>query len=606
MKNNSIALMWSLVWWISLLWMLWMLVSAADVTITIDSSNAIQHIESVTIEQENNPNNYVTMTRVWARLLKMQTDSNILLNENEISGTSTNSAILWWRENRIVRWGLSTIIAWIGNAITNEDEWWEGNVILGWEWNKIANSDLSTIAGWRWNFIEWRASTIVGWESNTISWDYSVIVWRENSVVWNNSVAMWVTSKINGNNSFLWTDSTREDELNADDVFVVVSEKWMVINSREPNPSAQLTVWWSIVMTMNDDDENVVCEWWQWAGTMKTVLTGDRYCLCSCDWEGRNSMFWQWECQSICDWNTQPVCGDDLYIVHSGSIYTFLWTCLSWNVVEWTWAYIVDKNDVVHWTCQIDNGEAVLCSGSNVIAMPSSCIFDGETIPHWGSVRGYSTSTPAWSCMEVSKMKVCNDGILSEPDYQYATGNNGCKKPWDNSYISHGSGVTAYRQSIVPCDVVCEDPQTRICNDGNLGGSYMYPSCISQEVQWCFYEGDGIKYDHLSLLVTYDIPDGQCPDNGCDGHALVSRCYNWNWLNGDDQYWKVVGSDPKDVELIWPDIESIKVKPYSHKNVNLMIVLMHLHIHCQLVIQIEHVVVLMFLLQIIMWILKFH
>jgi hypothetical protein len=34
-----------------------------------------------------------------------------------------------------------------------------------------------------------------------------------------------------------------------------------------------------------------------------------------------------------------------------------------WQVAKWTWAFFMDKNEKVHWSCQTDDGSAIWCSG---------------------------------------------------------------------------------------------------------------------------------------------------------------------------------------------------------------------------------------------------
>lgn len=50
-----------------------------------------------------------------------------------------------------------------------------------------------------------------------------------------------------------------------------------------------------------------------------------------------------------------------------------------------------------------------------------------------------------------------------------------CNLPWGGT-IPHGSSVTAYPSSSVPCGSSCSS-QTRACNDGTLSGSYQYSGC---------------------------------------------------------------------------------------------------------------------------------
>lgn len=542
MKNSSMESMWSLMWLISLLWMLWLLLSvsvfAADtVTIDIDPSSAVQHIDSVRIMQEGNTGDDAIITSEWAWLLKIQTNSNILLGiDNEITDNGTNSTILGWINNSIVWWQDSTIIAWASNSI----EWWKSNTILGWQANLIWwESSFSTIAGGLHNSIVWILSTIVWWKNNHIEWDFSAIVWEENVVVWNNSVAAWKNSTVNANNSFLWTDSANNWELNANDVFAVVSRKWMVINASTPNQYAQLTIWWPLVVSMNDNDENAICGWGQWGWIMRTIKAEDRYCLCSCDWSGRNSMFWQWQCQAICHGEAmQPACGTRVERIHCNDVYTFRWSCEGGYPVDGTWAYLVDKNDMVHWTCQTSDWAFTGCSlpATEITPIPN-CPANCEdtpwwTILDWESVQAYSSNSPTWTCDVI--IRKCNAGILEgDSSYNLPSCANWCKKPWNNEYISDWSVLTAYEQNVVPHGSSCVSHE-RKCINGSLTEEWIYKDCIEHDETNCIH--NGLEYPHWKTIVTYEQVSYQCPD-WCKEHSSEARCYNGKWLKTDSENW---------------------------------------------------------------------
>ena len=545
MKNSSVESMWSLIWLVSLLWMLWLLLSvsvfAADITIDIDPSYAVQHIDSVRIMQEGNTGDDAIIKSEWAWLLKIQTNSNILLGiDNEIVGNGTNSTILGWINNTITWWQDSTIIAWASNSIDNS-EGWESNTILGWQANKIGwASSFSTIAGGLRNSIIWKLSTIVWWKDNFIKWDFSAIVWEENVVMWDNSVAAWKNSTVNANNSFLWTDSTNNWELNADDVFAVVSRRWMVINALAPNQYAQLTIGWPLVVSMNDNDENVICSWGQWGWTMKTLFTGGRYCLCSCDWNSRNSMFWQWQCQAICHGEAiHPACGTKVERIHCDDVYTFRWSCEGGYPVDGTWAYLVDKNDVIHWTCQTSDWAFTGCSlpateMTEIPNCPANCNTPWwETIPDWGFVVAYSPNSPIWTCDWI--VRRCNAGDLDgDEEYKLPTCvTNWCKKPWNNEYIPDWSGLKAYEQNVVPYGSSCVAHE-RKCINGSLTEEWIYEDCIVHDETNCIH--NGLEYPHWKIIVTYEQVSYQCPD-WCKEHSSEARCYNGKWLKTDPDYW---------------------------------------------------------------------
>lgn len=52
---------------------------------------------------------------------------------------------------------------------------------------------------------------------------------------------------------------------------------------------------------------------------------------------------------------------------------------------------------------------------------------------------------------------------------------------WNGGTISHGQSVTAYQSAFLPHGSTCVS-QARICNEGNLSGSYQYASCTVETI----------------------------------------------------------------------------------------------------------------------------
>jgi len=513
MKKN--VKLWSLIWWISLSWMLGIVVLAVDIDLKVDLTDPIQHIESVKIIQQEWSWS-VEMSKIWNLFgAKISSGINVVLGENSVQNTKS-SVILWWYHNNLLYWEFSTIIAWEENLI----RWWTGNTILWWSNNKIIWERFSIIAGWKWNSLSWQSSTILWWYDNKVRWDNSVVVWIESSVTWNNSVSMWVNAKVDANNSFLWTNESDERALAFSDVFAVVSERGMVINSDRANDNAMLTVNWPLVVGIDGDEQNLVCEEWLWAWILKGIFTGNRYCLCSCDWNNRNSIFWQWKCQSICDGDVKPVCGTGLYLINSWSTYTFQWTCEVWYPVDWTWAYLVDKNDIVHWTCQTAGWATVQCSTWNIQwHLLDSCNFNGDLVYHWRTKTAYLESTPTWEC--ISEQRTCNNGRLSG-SYTNSSCNAWCKKPWNSDYIPHWSGIQAYQYGLVPGYLSCVS-EVRTCNNGRLSGSFEYESCVNPPAE-CGAASEGTYYNPPST----DLCDVWISSQVNEEYAKYTwTCTNW-------------------------------------------------------------------------------
>jgi len=373
-----------------LLWLAWMLCIwslVLNVTdwaeegkaLKMDLQYAVQHINTVKLISDLPTNtNTATIGTVGNGLVWIKTENFVISKvwddeENQINN-SKKSNILWWIKNRISEWQYSSILWWEHNVISN----WKYSTILWWKDNNIQNdSSYSTILWWQSNYLTWNGSVIAGWYGNHIKWNYSVTVWNNNIVNWNNSVALWTNSIVEADNSFLWTDNKEAHNvtLGADNVFAVVSDHGMVVNAPQAHTLAQLTIWWPLII---DEWKAPQCKDWYNSWVMKVVDRGDDdlKCLCGCDGYAWHSLYGQWKCEAQCnnsdrpEWQElKPECaqnGEDndlVYRCSDGSKNYFNGKCAVWNVVQWTWAYLVTKDNMVHWACQTDDGYVDMCAG---------------------------------------------------------------------------------------------------------------------------------------------------------------------------------------------------------------------------------------------------
>jgi hypothetical protein len=146
-----------------------------------------------------------------------------------------------------------------------------------------------------------------------------------------------------------------------------MAQNWAVINRDKAHSFAKLTLWWPLVLSDSDNQSNIQCGQWQWWGIIKMEKSDKKQlCLCSCDGSWWNSMFSYGACLNVCT-PTQPECGTEINRICENWITSYSWSCINGNVVEWTWAYFVDKNNIVHRSCQTNDGQVKSsCSGSNI------------------------------------------------------------------------------------------------------------------------------------------------------------------------------------------------------------------------------------------------
>ena len=346
---------------------------AAERQLYIDMNNASQYMGTVKFISTWSDNSASLNSQTNNNSIKIQTTNFILTKtwadeENIISG-GLYSSILWWEHNNI-KWtwtydNISVILWWENNTINGIL-----NVILWWESNKIEDwKQQSVILWWKSNIIKWNKSVVL-WSYNAIKdGTWSIVIWTYWSVSGNYSVALWKRSHVEANNSFLWNDDgVTAETLAEDNVFVIMSKKGMVINTSKAHNFAKLTLWWPLIISSKDTDDNIQCGWWNGWWILKIVNSEDQMCLCSCDGSWRNSMVGKGRCMGICDSRIiKPECGGtDVKRVCDSSNHkiSFSWSCSVWEVAKWEWAYFIDKNEKVHWSCQTVDGSTVGCSGT--------------------------------------------------------------------------------------------------------------------------------------------------------------------------------------------------------------------------------------------------
>jgi len=553
MKISKTALLIS--WWVFTILSLWlMFVDAINdrIILKTDAGNAIQHMGNLDIVRTwdgiTNTKSFVTVSgQSGSVFINLNQNYNFILSNtweklNKIYWSKTQrNSILWWIKNVITGWNDSVILWWSDNLLSGDSStvlWWNDNILTG---------NYSVILWWKDNEITWSWSSVVWGKSNEIEWNYSVIVWNSSVVAGDYSVALWNESKVSANNSFLWTDSFHADVLNASNVFAVVSKNWMVINAEEAHNSAQLTIWWPMIVIHKWNEENIRCDdssdWW----VMKVMNnTGaGTICLCSCDGDSRNSMFGKWNCSSLCDDSIIPDCGTEVKKFYKSGNYYYSWSCKVWEVLEWTWSYFVDRDNVVYWTCQTEDGAAIQCD--NKASGTVDCIYeDGRACPdetpetfscQWSYPSGVTRSTVApnnnttnWFCA-TDLTKACS---FTCPSGQVCDWTNKCKAETFSCQWSYPSGVT--RSTVAPnnntTNWFCATDLTKAC-------SFTCPSgmqCNSDNT-WCEKKPNA---SCSSCPGKASVPDGgicesYAKSSACPCSKIISKCNNGNW----DKYpWK--------------------------------------------------------------------
>lgn len=169
---------------------------------------------------------------------------------------------------------------------------------------------------------------------------------------------------------------------------------------------------------------------------------------------------------------------------------------------------------------------------------PSSCLFNGQTIAHGQSVTAYASSSVASGQSCVSQSRICNNGALSGSyAYSSCSVNAPASCLFNGQTIAHGQSVTAYASSSVSYGGSCSG-QTRTCNNGLLSGSYNYASCSMESPLSCYFNGQTIAHGQN---VTAYASSSVAPGQSCSSQT---RTCNNGSLSGSYLYSNCTVSSP--------------------------------------------------------------
>ncbi|MBC7464581.1 MAG: hypothetical protein H7256_01190 [Bdellovibrio sp.] len=163
----------------------------------------------------------------------------------------------------------------------------------------------------------------------------------------------------------------------------------------------------------------------------------------------------------------------------------------------------------------------------------SSCLFNGATIPHGGSVKAYPSSSVATGQSCIAETRVCNNGTLSGSS-TYATCNVNMPKAclFNGQTVSNGMNIVTYQSSSVPYGQNCIS-ETRKCTDGNWSGSYAFPSCSVGAPVSCNFNGQILAHNQIiTMYQAASVSFGQscasqvrtCSNGMMSGTYTASTC----------------------------------------------------------------------------------
>ena len=550
-SKASLLTMWS-IFTVASLWLMFFSVSAIEsqntessIQLHFDPNNAVQHFQGVKIIATEDSDDSYAIIKKNGWLVWIETDYNFLMSgwdtdSNTIEETVRTSTILWWKDNEIKNaWQSDTILWWESNVISGG----ESNSILWWEGNVVGQVSGSTVFWWEENKIKWNYSSIAWWEWNEVNGSYAAAVWNNNKVDWYNSVAMWSGSKVSGKNSFLWTDGNSSDALQKDNVFVVKWKNGMVVNKNKAHSFAQLTIWGSLIIYSGDTapECGASTKW-----VVKAINNWDKKCLCSCDGSWWNAIHDGVMCPFLCS-NTQPedaVCGTGNRVCTTNS-YTYTWTCKTWTVVQWEWAFFVSTEKVwnnfvnyINWSCQSDTWAVKSCR-TKLDNDWCANIHQNETYQcEWNTNFGDNAHIYEGSDEGLT------ESIQRKLYNKENVGDNKCAYVCDTGYIVNGQRCEYcpdwYLDEFGRClnSSVCKEPERPLYNpDDSL--CYPYWTCVKD---WQYYDINSIQNieENLNDIVPHWIEnlnircvDADDPDWwSVEKNSCSYSCKEWYYCNG--------------------------------------------------------------------------
>lgn len=147
--------------------------------------------------------------------------------------------------------------------------------------------------------------------------------------------------------------------------------------------------------------------------------------------------------------------------------------------------------------------------GSCNVNAPASCVFNGQTIAHGASVNAYPASAVAFGSSCRAESRTCSNGSLSgSAQFASCVVNQPRSCLFNGQTVAHGARVTAYQSSAVPFGSSCSS-EARVCNDGSLGGSFQFGSCVVNQPASCLFNGKTVA--HGSSIVGYKAASVKYP-----------------------------------------------------------------------------------------------
>ncbi len=148
----------------------------------------------------------------------------------------------------------------------------------------------------------------------------------------------------------------------------------------------------------------------------------------------------------------------------------------------------------------------------------ADCAINGQTVVNGDTITTYATETVPFGQSCLAETRICSDGTLSG-SYPYLA--CAVEEPsdcvWNETTIPSGSSVIAYAAEAVPFGQGCL-AESRVCNNGQLSGSYAFATCAVAEPQSCTFDGQTIAHgDAITAYASASV----APDETCNSETRL-------------------------------------------------------------------------------------
>lgn len=214
-----------------------------------------------------------------------------------------------------------------------------------------------------------------------------------------------------------------------------------------------------------------------------------------------------------CDFNGSTVFHNTSVTAYRDAVVPFGGTCVT-QQRSCTNSYL--SGDFKYSSCQVEQAK--------------TCQLFGRTFNHGDVVDAFASSQVEYNQSCSGGRRQCINGKFDgNEDFIFESCQR--KSPLNCSVngvgVNHGSNRSFFETSTVPYNSSCKE-ELRYCTNGDIPGSYVFPSCYEEKPKSCVV--NGITYAHGQNIPTFTQPNVEF-GRSCDDVAKTATCINGNPTN---------------------------------------------------------------------------